>query len=232
MSKSRGNVINPDSVVADYGADALRLYEMFMGPLEATKPWSMSGVEGISRFLARVWRMVADERADDIRPSPGVQDVPATPEQLRVLHRTIKAVTDDFDKMSFNTSISRLMEFTNEISQADPRPKSLIEPFVLLLSPLAPHLAEELWQLLGHTTTLAYEPWPAFDESLIVESEIEIPVQVNGKLRGKVRVPVGADQTAVERLARADTGVASYLAGKSVVKIIFVPGRLLNFVVK
>jgi leucyl-tRNA synthetase len=232
MSKSRGNVISPNTVVADYGADAMRLYEMFMGPLEATKPWSMSGVEGISRFLARVWRMVADERADDIRLSPGVQDVPPTPEQLRVLHRTIKAVTDDLDKMSFNTSISRLMEFTNEISQADPRPKSLIEPFVLLLSPLAPHLAEELWQLLGHTTTLAYEPWPAFDESVIVESEIEIPVQVNGKLRGKVRVPVGADQAAVERLARADTGVGSYLAGKSVVKIIFVPGRLLNFVVK
>jgi leucyl-tRNA synthetase len=232
MSKSRGNVINPDSVVADYGADALRLYEMFMGPLEATKPWSMSGVEGISRFLARVWRMIADERADDVRLSSSVRDVPPTPEQLRTLHRTIKAVTEDLDKMSFNTSISRLMEFTNEISQADPRPRSLLEPFVLLLSPLAPHLAEELWQVLGHPSTLAYAPWPALDESLIAESEIEYPVQVNGKLRGKVRVPVDGDEAAVELAARADSAVAGYLSGKTVVKVIFVPGRLLNFVVK
>jgi leucyl-tRNA synthetase len=232
MSKSRGNVINPDSVVSDYGADALRLYEMFMGPLEATKPWSMSGVEGISRFLARVWRMIADERADDVRLSAAVRDVVPTPEQLRVLHRTIKAVTEDLEKTSFNTSISRLMEFTNEISPADPRPKSVLEPFVLLLSPLAPHLAEELWQILGHASTLAYEPWPAFDQSLIAESEIEIPVQVNGKLRGKVTVPVDANQAAIERAARADIAVAGHLNGKNVVKVIFVPGRLLNFVVK
>ncbi|HXY35446.1 MAG TPA: class I tRNA ligase family protein, partial [Planctomycetaceae bacterium] len=232
MSKSRGNVINPDTVVGDYGADALRLYEMFMGPLEAVKPWSMSGVEGISRFLARVWRMIADERADDVRLAPAVRDVTPTSEQLRVLHRTIKAVTDDLEKMSFNTAISRLMEFTNEISPADPRPKSLLEPFVLLLSPLAPHLAEELWQVLGHSATLAYEPWPTYDESLIAESEIEIPVQVNGKVRGKVRVPVDADQAAIETAARADSAVAGYLAGKTVVKVIFVPGRLLNFVVK
>jgi leucyl-tRNA synthetase len=205
---------------------------MFMGPLEATKPWSMSGVEGISRFLARVWRMIADERADDLRLASAVRDVPATPEQLRILHRTIKAVSDDFEKMSFNTAISRLMEFTNEISPAEPRPKSVLEPFVLLLSPLAPHLAEELWQILGHVSTLAYQPWPAFDESLISESEIDYPVQVNGKLRGKVRVPVDADQAAVEQAARADSGVAGYLAGKTVVKVIFVPSRLLNFVVK
>jgi leucyl-tRNA synthetase len=232
MSKSRGNVISPEKVVADYGADALRLYEMFMGPLEATKPWSMSGVEGISRFLARVWRMIVDERADDICLSSAVRDVAPTPEQLRVLHRTIKAVTDDFEKMSFNTAISRLMEFTNEMSPADPRPRSVLEPFVLLVNPLAPHLAEELWQILGHSSTLAYEPWPAFDESLIAESEIEIPVQVNGKLRGKVRVPVDADQAAVEQAARADSSVAGYLSGKTVVKVIFVPGRLLNFVIK
>jgi leucyl-tRNA synthetase len=134
--------------------------------------------------------------------------------------------------MSFNTSISRLMEFTNEISQADPRPRAVLEPFVLLLSPLAPHLAEELWQVLGHSSTLAYEPWPAFDELMIAESEIDVPVQVNGKLRGKIRVPVGADQPAIEAAARADSGVASYLAGKTVVKVIYVPGRLLNFVVK
>jgi len=232
MSKSRGNVVNPDTVVASYGADALRMYEMFMGPLEATKPWSTSGVEGISRFLARVWRMIADERADEIRLNSAVQEATPSEAQLRLLHRTIKAVTEDFEKLSFNTAISRLMEFTNEIAQLEPRPRVLLEPFVLLLSPLAPHLAEELWQLLGHSGTLAFEPWPRFDETLIVESVVEIPVQVNGKLRGKVRVAAGADQATVEQAARNDPAVAAHLTGKTVVKVVFIPGRLLNFVVK
>jgi leucyl-tRNA synthetase len=232
MSKSRGNVVNPDTVVAQYGADALRMYEMFMGPLEATKPWSMTGVEGISRFLARVWRMIADERADEIRLNAAVQEAPPNEAQLRLLHRTIKAVTEDFEKLSFNTAISRLMEFTNEIAQAEPRPSALMEPFVLLLSPLAPHLAEELWQLLGHPDSLAYEPWPLFDVELIAESVVEIPVQVNGKLRGKIRVNAGADQATVEQAARIDPAVAAHLSGKTVVKVVFVPDRLLNFVVR
>jgi leucyl-tRNA synthetase len=232
MSKSRGNVVNPDTVVEQCGADALRMYEMFMGPLEATKPWSTTGVEGISRFLARVWRMIADEKADDIRLNPAVQETDPSEDQRRLLHRTIKAVTDDLERMSFNTSISRLMEFTNEVAQAEPRARALMEPFVLLLSPLAPHLAEELWQLLGHATSLAYEPWPAFDEALLTESLVEIPVQVNGKLRGKVRVPTGADQATVEAAARADAAVAAHLAGKTVVKVIFVADRLFNFVVR
>jgi leucyl-tRNA synthetase len=203
-----------------------------MGPLEAAKPWSMTGVEGISRFLARVWRMIADEKADEIRLNAAVQEAEATEEQTRLLHRTIKAVTDDLEKMSFNTSISRLMEFINEVAQAEPRPRSLMEPFVLLLSPLAPHLAEELWQLLGHAATLAYEPWPVYDAALITESTAEIPVQVNGKLRGKVRVAAGADQATVEAAARSDAAVAAHLAGKTVVKVVFVADRLLNFVVK
>ncbi len=232
MSKSRGNVVNPDTVVEQCGADALRMYEMFMGPLEATKPWSTTGVEGISRFLARVWRMIADEKADEIRLNPAVHETDPSEDQLRLLHRTIKAVTDDFERMSFNTAISRLMEFTNEVSQAEPRARALMEPFVLLLSPLAPHLAEELWQLLGHATSLAYEPWPTFDEALLTESLVEIPVQVNGKLRGKVRVPTGADQATVEAAARADAAVAAQLAGKTVVKIVFVADRLLNFIVR
>jgi len=232
MSKSRGNVINPDKIVDEYGADALRMYEMFMGPLEATKPWSMSGVEGISRFLARVWRMVADERAEEVRLNAAVTQSAPTEVQMRLLHRTIKAVTDDFEKMSFNTAISRLMEFTNEVSQAEPRPVGILQPFVLLLSPLAPHLAEELWELLGHTSSLANETWPAYDPSLIAEAEIEIPVQVNGKLRGKIRVPADADQAAVQTAAQADPSASAHLSGKSVVKVIFIPGRLLNFVVK
>jgi len=232
MSKSRGNVINPDDIVQEYGADSLRLYEMFMGPLEATKPWSMSGVEGVSRFLGRAWRMIVDERADEVTLHPMIADTEPDGEQLRVLHHTIKRVTDDIVKLSFNTAISRLMEFTNALGQSDPRPRSLMEPFVLLLSPFAPHLAEELWCLLGHEQSLAYEPWPECDESLLVTSTIEVPVQVNGKLRGKVTVATDADQETLEQAAAADEGVARFLEGKNVVKTIVVPGRLVNFVAK
>ena len=232
MSKSRGNVINPDDIVAEYGADSLRLYEMFMGPLEATKPWSMSGVEGVSRFLGRVWRMIADDRADDVTLNQAIADAEPDEDQQRMLHRTIKAVTEDIEKLSFNTAISRLMEFTNALGQADPRPRSLMGPFVLLLSPFAPHLAEELWNLLGHDESLAYEPWPECDESLLVTSTVEIPVQVNGKLRGKVVVATDAEQEAIQEAAAADETVARFLEEKTVVKTVVVPGRLVNFVVK
>ena len=232
MSKSRGNVINPDDIVEEYGADSLRLYEMFMGPLEATKPWNMSGVEGVSRFLGRAWRMIVDERADEVTLHPTIAETEADGEQLRVLHHTIKTVTDDIEKLSFNTAISRLMEFTNALGQSDPRPRSLMEPFVLLLSPFAPHLAEELWCLLGHEQSLAYEPWPECDESLLVTSTVEVPVQVNGKLRGKVTVATDADQETLEAAAAANAGVARFLEGKHVVKTIVVPGRLVNFVAK
>ncbi|MEX1094892.1 MAG: leucine--tRNA ligase [Planctomycetales bacterium] len=232
MSKSRGNVINPDDIVATYGADALRLYEMFMGPLEQVKPWSMSGVEGVYRFLGRVWRLFVDDRADEVALDSAVQDVAPSDEQLRILHRTIKTVTDDIEKLSFNTAISRMMEFTNELTRHEVRPRAVLEPFVLVLSPFAPHLAEELWSLLGHERTLAYEPWPAYDAALLVQNEIEIPVQVNGKLRGKVKVPADADRAAIERAARADETIARQLEGKQVLKAIVVPGRLVNFVVK
>ncbi len=232
MSKSRGNVINPDDIVEEYGADSLRLYEMFMGPLEATKPWNMSGVEGVSRFLGRAWRMIVDERADEVSLHPAISDDEPDSEQLKVLHHTIKVVTKDIEKLSLNTAISRLMEFTNAVGQADPRPRSLMEPFVLMLSPFAPHLAEELWCLLGHDQTLAYETWPVCDESLLVSSTVELPVQVNGKLRGKVTVAADADQQAVEQAAAADEGVARFLDGKTVVKTIVIPGRLVNFVAK
>ncbi len=230
MSKSRGNVINPDEIVDKYGADSLRLYEMFMGPLEQVKPWSMSGVEGVFRFLGRVWRMLADDRAEDVRLNEAVQDVPPTEAQLRTLHKTIKAVTDDIEKLSLNTAISRMMEFTNEIGGQDVRPKSILEPFVLLLSPFAPHLAEELWQMLGHDRTLAYEPWPQYDPAKLVESEVEIPVQVNGKVRGRVKVPAHADQQTTIELATA--AVAAQLEGKQLVKTIALPAKMVNFVVK
>ncbi len=150
MSKARGNVINPDDVVSEYGADALRLYEMFMGPLEAVKPWSMNGVEGVYRFLARAWRMVVDDAAEEIRLDPKVKDVEPTKEQAKLVARTVAAVTDDLERLSFNTAISRLMEFTNAFTGMEIRPKSGLETFTLLLAPMAPHLAEELWQILGH----------------------------------------------------------------------------------
>jgi leucyl-tRNA synthetase len=232
MSKSRGNVINPDTVVKEFGADSLRLYEMFMGPLEATKPWNMEGVSGVFGFLNRAWRLILDDHAEGNTLNAAVCDDVPTEEQLRVLHRTIKAVTDDIGKLSFNTAISRMMEFCNFFTKSDRRPGAALEPFVLLLAPFAPHIAEELWQALGHKNTLAYEPWPAYDESLLVETELEIPVQINGKLRGKITVAADADAATMEATARADEKVAEQLSGKVVVKTIAVPGRMVNFVVK
>ena len=233
MSKSRGNVINPDVVVDQFGADSLRLYEMFMGPLEAVKPWSMKGVEGVSRFLGRVWRMIVDEQHEtEVRLSPTIQDVPPTAAQLRVIHRTIKAVTRDVESLGFNTAISRMMEFVNEFLAQEVRPRAVIEPFVLLLCPFAPHLAEELWAALGHANSLAYEPWPMHDEKYLVETEVEIPVQLNGKLRGKVTVPAGADQSTIEAAAKADPTITSQLAGKTIVKTVVVLGKMVNFVVR
>jgi leucyl-tRNA synthetase len=232
MSKSRGNVVNPDEVVKEYGADALRLYEMFMGPLEAVKPWSMDGVSGVRGFLDRAWRMILDDRAEAVVLNPAVQDVEPTAEQNRMLHKTIKAVTDDLEHMSFNTAIARMMEFTNFFLKSEVRPRLAMEKLVLLLSPLAPHIAEELWQALGHAGTLAYEPWPAFDAAAIREDTVEVPVQVNGKLRGRISVPTDADKTVLEAAARGDAKVAEMLAGKTVLKTIVVPGRMVNFVVK
>jgi leucyl-tRNA synthetase len=232
MSKSRGNVVNPDEVVRDHGADALRLFEMFMGPLEATKPWSMEGVNGVRGFLDRVWRMMIDERSEAAELNASVRDVEPTAEQNRVLHRTVREVTQDIERLSFNTAIAKLMEFTNFFFKADPRPRVAMEKLVLVLSPFAPHLCEELWQRLGHAKTLAYEPWPSYDEAAIREDTVEVPVQINGKVRGRVVVPAGADEAALETAALADAKVSAQLAGKTLVKKIIVPGRMVNFVVK
>jgi leucyl-tRNA synthetase len=232
MSKARGNVINPDDVVRDYGADSLRLFEMFMGPLEAVKPWSTQGVVGVRGFLDRVWRLIVDDKADELALNAAVQKVEPTQEQLRTLHKTIKHVTNDIQRLEFNTAIARMMEFTNFFTKESVRPHSIMEQFVLLLSPFAPHIAEELWQLLGHTKTLAYKPWPKFDEVLTKDAEIEIPVQILGKLRSKVVVPAGSDQAAIIDAARADARISELLHGKEVVKTIVVPGKLVNFVVK
>ena len=232
MSKSRGNVINPDTVVNEYGADSLRLYEMFMGPLEATKPWSTEGVSGVHGFLARVWRLIVDDRAEEMQLAAAIGDVEPTAEQNRVLHRTIEEVTRDIENMEFNTAIARMMEFTNFFTKESARPRSAMEKLVLLLSPFAPHLAEELWQVLGHTETLAFEPWPEFDPAMVKEDTIEVPVQIKGKLRSKILVPAEADQNALEAAARSDPRIVELLGGVEVVKVIVVPGRLVNFVTK
>lgn len=232
MAKSRGNVINPDDIVDVYGADSLRLYEMFMGPLEQSKPWSMSGVEGIYRFLGRVWRLIVEEKQETPTISEQVTDVEPNADQLRVLHKTIKAVSEDIAKLSFNTAISRMMEFTNEFSSQKSRPKAVLEPFVLLLAPFAPHITEELWSVLGHETSLAYEKWPEHNEEYLVESEIEIPVQINGKLRAKIKIPADANPQQMQDFAKASDQVTGHLEGKTIVKAIAVPGRMVNFVVK
>jgi leucyl-tRNA synthetase len=232
MSKSRGNVINPDAIVAEYGADSLRLYEMFMGPLEASKPWSMQGVNGVFGFLNRVWRLIIDERAEGMQLNAAIVDRPPTAEENRELHKTIGVVTDHIAGLQFNTAISRMMEFTNYFTTASERPRSAMEQFVLLVSPFAPHIAEELWQALGHKDSLAHETWPEFDPALAKEDLIEIPVQINGKVRSKIMVPPDADAKQLETTARADARTAELLTGKQIVKVIAVPGRLVNFVVK
>ena len=231
MSKSRGNVVNPDDVVRDYGADSMRLFEMFMGPLEATKPWSTEGVVGRYRKLSSVWRLFIDERSEDVRLNDAVREAEPDRETLRALHRTIQKVTEDLDGMRFNTAISAMDVYINHLSGLKVRPRNALEPFVLLLSPFAPHLAEELWQALGHEKTLAYEPWPPFDPALVKADEVEIPVQVNGKLRSKLTVPTGTGEERLKELALADEKVIAAIAGKKIVKIIVPRGQLVNIVV-
>lgn len=229
MSKSRGNVVNPDDVVKQYGADSLRMFEMFMGPLEEMKPWSTRGVEGVSRFLNRVWRLYVD---DDGKLHPDLNVLPVSEEVERAYHATVKKVADDIEALHFNTAISQMMIFVNEVTKTDQRPRQLLEPFVLVLAPFAPHLAEELWQLLGHTQTLAYEPWPAFDAAKLHESTVEVVLQVNGKVRSKIIVEKDAPEHDLEALCLADENVRKHLDGKHVVKSIVVKNRLVNLVVK
>jgi leucyl-tRNA synthetase len=231
MSKSRGNVVNPDDVIKEYGADSLRLYEMFMGPLEAVKPWDTKSIKGVYGFLSRVWRLMIDEDAETLKLNPTVKDAEPDKETLRLLHRTIQKVTEDTEGMRFNTAISAMMEFTNHLTKQEVRPRSVLEPFVLLLAPYAPHVAEELWAALGHTDTLAYEPWPKFDPALTKADEIEIPVQVNGKLKAKLLVPAETDEKGLEAAALADPKVKEQIAGKVVKMVKVVPKRLVNIVV-
>jgi leucyl-tRNA synthetase len=255
MSKSRGNVINPDDILVEYGADAFRLYEMFMGPLEMTKPWNTKGVEGVYRFLGRVWRLFIDESSEtefeqnstaaperasefleNVRTSPDITDTAPTAGQLKVLHACIKKVTEDLDALRFNTAISALMVFINEAMTWPSKPSAVLRDFLILLQPLAPHLAEELWSKLYislHKTppALAYAAWPAFNPALLAEETIEIPVQVNGKLREVIKVNANASQSEIEASAMACEKVKLFVQGKTIKKVIIVPKRLVNIVV-
>jgi len=230
MSKSRGNVINPDQVIKNYGADSMRLYEMFMGPLEATKPWSMQGLEGVYRFLNRIWKIVVDEKSGAL--CDAVKDTEPGEQTLRILHRTIKKVTGDIETFSFNTAISQMMIFTNHLSRQNIRPKSVIEKFILLLTPFAPHIAEQIWQKLGNDRSLAYHPWPEYDKELIKEKEIELAVQINGKVRDKIVVPAQTDKEQIKQKALSTDKIKSSMAGKEPRRIIVVKQRLVNIVLE
>lgn len=233
MSKSRGNVVTPDSVITDYGADSLRLYEMFMGPLEQMKPWSEKGVEGVYRFLARVWRLgMEEDQEGNWRRSSSLDEIPLTPSQAKVVHFTIKKVTADVEALAFNTAISQMMVMTNEFVNVSPRPLEALRILLRLLSPFAPHLSEELWKRVGFEGFASREPWPVHDESLLVESEVEMPVQVNGKLRDRILVAVTASREEIEAAALASPKVAESLRGQTVVKIVLVPKKLVNVVVR
>ena len=255
MSKARGNVINPDDMVSEFGADAFRLYEMFMGPLEMVKPWSTKGVEGVYRFLGRVWRLFVDEQSETefeqrltaepergtellgkILLAPGIADTQPTAAQLKALHACIKKVTEDLDGLRFNTAISALMVFINEAITWETKPACVLRDFLVLLQPFAPHIAEELWSKLHATRnthqgpTLSYAAWPKFDPALLVEDTLEIPVQVNGKLRDVIKVSATVSQADLEAAARASDKVKPFLEGKTVRKVIVLPKKLVNIV--
>ncbi len=255
MSKSRGNVVNPDDVIMDYGADAFRLYEMFMGPLQDTKPWNTQGVEGVYRFLGRVWRLFVEENSEtafeqaQTTATPGdaelldllvlngtIAEIAATPAQLKALHACIKKVTEDLDGLRFNTAISAMMVFVNEANGWQSRPFAVMRTFLQLLAPFAPHLTEELWARLHSTfgqraPSLIYAAWPSYDPALLIESEVEIPVSVNGKVRDIIRIAVGADDATHEAAARAAEKVKPLLEGKNVKKVIIKSGKMVNLIV-
>ena len=223
MSKSKGNVINPDDMVREYGADALRVYEMFMGPIDAAKPWDPNGIDGSKKFLDRVWRLFAESNKVQNKPNTNLE---------KIYNFTVKKVTNDYENMYFNTAISQMMIFVNSATKEDILPKEYAEGFIKLLSPVAPHIAEELWNRLGHSDTITYEAWPTYDESKLVDDEINLPVQVNGKVRATIKVPVDATQEQIKEIAHQAENVQAHIEGKTIVKEIYVKGKIYNIVVK
>ncbi|MGH2575838.1 MAG: class I tRNA ligase family protein, partial [Ignavibacteria bacterium] len=231
MSKSRGNVINPDDVIEKYGADSLRLFEMFIGPLASTKPWSTKGIEGVYRFLNRVWRLFISE---DGSLNPAIQDVEPDDETDRLINKTIKAITDDIEdkEMKFNTCVSELMIFVNGVYGREKLPKSVLEKFLKLLSPFAPHLAEELWERLGHSETISFEKWPDYDAKKISKNVVTVVGQVNGKIRTKIEVDTDLDEEKLKKLIKSDDKIQKYINGKQIIKEIVVKNKLVNIVIK
>ena len=223
MSKSLGNVVNPDDVVKRYGADSLRLFEMFMGPLEAVKPWQTSGIEGVRRFLERTWNVCTNNVTDD----PAAYDH----DTKRLVHKTVKKVGEDIESLRFNTAISAMMILARHLGGMKKVPQDAARTLALLVSPFAPHAGEELWERLGAKTTLAYEPWPEFDPALVKDDVVEIGVQVNGKARASVQIPADADEETAKGIALAEEKLKSFIEGKSIKKVIYVKGRILNLIV-
>jgi leucyl-tRNA synthetase len=222
MSKSLKNVINPDEIIHDYGADAMRMYEMFMGPLEVSKPWATTGLSGVYRFLDRVWRLTEREVSEEA-PSN---------ELLKLLHKTIKKVTKDTDSLDFNTAISQMMILVNELYKTESLPRVVWETLILLLAPYVPHLAEELWVLAGHQPSIANQKWPEYQEELTIDDEIELVIQINGKVRSKIQVPLGLPKETLQDLAMKEERIIDLTTGKNIVKTIVVPDKLVNIVVK
>ena len=236
MSKSRGNIVNPDDVIEQHGADAFRCYEMFMGPLEQMKPWSMRGVEGVARFLARVWRLLMTEnQAGEWQLSGKIKNVDPSKAQQKVLHATIKKVTEDIESFSFNTAISQMMIFVNAFTNVEMIPLSAMRPFLVLLNPFAPHLASELWETLNREFSdergdITEQFWPAYDEQLLAENEVEIVIQINGKLRDRMKMPTVATEDELKTAALSNPKVQDRIAGKTVRNVIVVPRKLVNIV--
>jgi leucyl-tRNA synthetase len=227
MAKSRGNVVNPDDVIEEYGADSMRLFEMFIGPLGKAVPWSTDGIAGVARFLQRVHRLFIDDETDALRALP---DGPGTEAQQKLLAKTIQKVTEDYEKLSFNTAISALMVFARDVENERPIPREIGTSFLRLLGPMAPHICEELWERLGHTKSIAHERWPDADSALLVEDEVEISVQVQGKMRARVQVPADADQDRAYAVAAANENVSRHIGSREPRRLVYVPGRLLNIV--
>ena len=230
MSKSRGNVINPDEVVAEYGADSLRMYEMFMGPLEASTDWADDGPASTKKFLDRVWRLLVNDL--DVKPVLSDKIAKDNDHKLdKVYNETVKNVTADFEALHFNTGISQLMVFINAAYKVDQIPYEYIEGFVKLLAPVAPHMMEEIWQIMGETESLSYAAWPTFDPAKLIDDVVEIMIQVNGKLRGKIEVALDSPKDEVEKLALANHHVHEFLADTPVKKVIVIPNKIVNIVI-
>lgn len=223
MSKSKGNVINPDDMVREYGADALRLYEMFMGPIDAAKPWDITGIEGTKKFLDRIWRLYVESDKISNKPNANLD---------KIYNYTVKKITNDYENMYFNTAISQMMIFINTVYKEDSLPVEYAEGFLKLLNPVAPHITEELWNRLGHEHTIAYEKWPEYDETKIVEDEVEIPVQINGKVKATISVPVDLTEAEIKEIVHKNENISNLTNGKTIVKEIYVKNKIYNIVVK